>query len=444
VVRIGFAEEAKLGAERARLIEVPDTLEALGRLAAAARTRSGAKVIAVTGSVGKTTVKEALKNILISHLGKEAVLVTEGNFNNLIGLPLTLLSLGAKTKAAVVEMGASLFGEIETLTLIAKPDVGLVTAAGEAHLEFFGNLAGVAKAKGELYRNLPPGATAVVNAQDRAMMAEAKAYPGPNIYFGFGPKASLRKEPRVLVSLGVGGDLGGQVIRLTGLGLDGPGQEDLAHEGTGQGNPGQGDSGREGKTLEVKLRLLGAQNALNAAGAAATAWAMGIGWEDIRAGLENTKPFPGRLEPLRATGGRWVINDSYNANPTSMAAALGFMAGLRGRERIAILGDMLELGPKSRAWHARMGEQAAKAGIAHLALVGPEAKAMAQGALEGGLKGTGVAMFENGAEAARWALKRAPKDSVILVKGSRGARLETAVRELLVERTEGGSGPDAL
>ncbi|MDR2368800.1 MAG: UDP-N-acetylmuramoyl-tripeptide--D-alanyl-D-alanine ligase [Deltaproteobacteria bacterium] len=400
-----------------RIIRVADTLAALGDMARGVRLRSGAKVAAVTGSVGKTTVKEMLRGIFESrHPGGET-LVTPGNFNNLIGLPLTLLSLGAGTRVAAVELGASDFGEIERLTRIAVPDAGLVTAAGEGHLEFFGALAGVARAKGELYRNLPPWATAVVNAGDAPMMAEARAFGGRKLYFGLGPPLPMAEG-----------------VFVTGRREDGLDGQDVGLHGPGF--PGD---------ARVRLRLLGPHNALNAAAAAAVAVALGFGWEDIREGLGRAEAFAGRLRPMRSGAGYYVLDDSYNSNPSSASAALEFLGAMApGWERCAILGDMLELGAGSRERHGRLGALAARAGLAWLALVGGEAESMAKGAIGAGLPESRVATFGSGAEAAGWMAGRASERSVILVKGSRGVGLETAVGALLGTQTEGGSGRDAV
>jgi UDP-N-acetylmuramyl pentapeptide synthase len=300
--------------------------------------------------------------------------------------------------------------------------VGLVTALGEAHLEYFGNLAGIAKAKGELYRNLTPRGLAVVNAQNPLLIEEAEAFKGQKIFFGFGPEVPL--DPRngsagfpkknhklsdesVIISKIGRSDLLGQTVTFTGLGL----------------------AGRE---LTVDLKLPGAHNALNAGAAAATALALGLDWPVIESGLEMTEAFPGRLKIVKAQNDFYVVDDSYNSNPTSVAAALRFMSDLgAGRERAAILGDMLELGAASQLKHSLIGQLTTVSGISWLALVGSQVKYVAQGALEAGFDKKRIALFNSGVEAARWLAKRAAKNCVVLIKGSRRVGLESAASELL-------------
>ncbi|MDR1296247.1 MAG: UDP-N-acetylmuramoyl-tripeptide--D-alanyl-D-alanine ligase [Deltaproteobacteria bacterium] len=406
-----------------KLVRVDDTLKALGRLAAAVRVKSGALVAAVTGSVGKTTVKEFLRHIFASYLSPEEFHFTKGNFNNHVGLPLTLLSLTPKTRVAVVEMGAGGFGEVAELTAMARPDVGLVTGAAEAHLEFFGSVEGVARAKGELYRGLPEGAVAVVNASDGLMVAQSENFFGNKLFFGLGPAVEKAPDPargpgrdagkpRVLVEGVVDGGLAGQTVTLSGPGLDG--------------------------TISARLSLPGRHNALNAAAAAAAALAAGAGWPEIKAGLEAARSFPGRLRVREAPGGLRVVDDCYNANPGSMAAALEFLGTLAGASPVgAILGDMLALGEFSEERHLRLGRQAARAGLSLLALVGEMAPAVARGVRSAGESGGGsvpegmTRIFESPVEAARWARSAAPPGAVVLVKASRDMGLEAAVMELV-------------
>jgi UDP-N-acetylmuramoyl-tripeptide--D-alanyl-D-alanine ligase len=403
-----------------RLLRVEDTLIALGNLARGVRDQVGAKVLAVTGSVGKTTVKEMIGRVLEAASPPGSLTVSRGNFNNRIGLPLTLLSMGVGTKAAVVEMGANEFGEIEDLTLTARPDVGLVTGAGQAHLERFGRLSGVARAKGELYRGLGPGAVAVVNAEDVLMMAEARAFSGEKIYYGLESAEALGPGVRSVV-----------LRRVDSRGLAG---QRLMMSGPWKG----GD-------MTVDLRIPGVHNAFNAAAAAAAALAMGAGTEAIRGGLESVEAAPGRLSVRPGRGGLQLLDDTYNANPTSVRAALGFLAGLEPTGgRGAILGDMLELGPESREHHIRIGLLASRCGLSWLALVGREAKHMAMGAFGGGLRPGEVALFDSAVEAARWVSVKAPANSVTLIKGSRSLGLELAVAELLGPEEGGGSGEDAV
>jgi UDP-N-acetylmuramoyl-tripeptide--D-alanyl-D-alanine ligase len=385
-------------------IRVADTLEALGDLAGALRRRRPLRVVAVTGSNGKTTVKEMLAAIL--KLEDPHLLATAGNFNNLVGLPLTLSRLTRAARIAVLEMGMSATGEIARLTRIAEPDVALVTSVGPAHLEFLGTVARVAKAKGELFAGLKEGALAVVNDDDRFLRREAARFAGNRLYFG----ATVRSEIR----------LG----RIEPRGLSG---QNLTFYGPGAAR------GRR-----VELKLLGRHNAQNALAAAAAALGAGADWDRIQQGLENVRGFPGRLVPIQANGNFWVLDDTYNANPASMTAGLTFLAGLKIRgQRGAILGDMLELGVKGKALHRQIGRLAAGLGLDYLALVGPLSADAARAARRAGLAERAVREFAAPEEAAAWVKAEWPRGAV-LVKGSRGICLERAVECL---RAGGGGRP---
>jgi UDP-N-acetylmuramoyl-tripeptide--D-alanyl-D-alanine ligase len=378
-------------------IEVPDTLAALGALALAIRNQVDPVVVAVTGSVGKTTIKTMLYSIL--NLSGRKVSSTQGNFNNHVGLPLTLIRLEPDVSHAVVELGANHMGEIAALTAICRPDVGVVSMAGEAHLEFFGSINQVAKAKGELYQGLNPGAVAVVNASDPLMVQEAQAFKGNKLLFG--PKGS-----------------GAHVTyyERTDLGLMG---QRFKLSGPGQKNP-----------LCLELKLGGVHNALNAAAAAAAALASGVEWADIAQGLQTVVPVAGRLKPLETKDGRFIIDDSYNANPRSVEMALSYLGSL-SNVKGAILGDMLELGPLSADFHRQVGFWAAKAKLDFLALVGDLMTQAQKGAVEAGLPADTIATFHDPHQAAAWVAQRYPKGSVTLVKGSHSLRLDKAVAFLV-------------
>jgi UDP-N-acetylmuramoyl-tripeptide--D-alanyl-D-alanine ligase len=355
-------------------------------------------VVAVTGSNGKTTVKEMLAAVL--KLEDRHLLATAGNFNNLVGLPLTLFRLARETRIAVLEMGMSAADEIARLTRIAEPDVALVTSVGPAHLEFFGSVAKVAKAKGELFAGLKEDALAVVNDDDPFLRREAARFAGNHLYFG----ATVRSEVR----------LGRVEPRLSGqrLTLYGPGAA-------------------RGRRVEIKLP--GRHNAQNALAAAAAALGAGADWDRIQQGLESVRGLPGRLDPFQVNGGRlWVLDDSYNANPDSMSAGLAVLAGFKTRgRRGAILGDMLELGAKGPALHRRIGRLAAGLGLDYLALVGPLSVGIARAARRAGLARQAVEEFADPEEAAAWVLAEWPRGAV-LVKGSRGICLDRVVEYLRV------------
>ena len=385
-------------------IRVADTLKALGDLAGALRRRRPLRVVALTGSNGKTTTKEMLAAIL--RLLDRHLLATAGNFNNLVGLPLTLGRLTRETRLAVLEMGMSAPGEIARLTQIAEPDVALVTSVGPAHLEFLGSVARVAKAKGELFAGLKEDALAVVNDDDLFLRREAARFPGNRLYFGATNRSEVRLgriEPR---------GLSGQKLTFYGPGA--------------------------ARGRRVELRLLGRHNARNALAAAAAALGAGADWNQIEEGLEAVRGFPGRLAPVQAGSRLWILDDSYNANPASMKAGLAFLADLkiRGR-RGAILGDMLELGGRGKALHREVGRLAAAMGLDYLALVGPLSVETARAARRAGLAPSAVREFAGPEEAASWVLAGWPQGAV-LVKGSRGLRLERAVEHI---RKNGGPSP---
>lgn len=387
-----------LRGEAGRLaIKVPDTLEALGHLANSLRRRQGLKVVALTGSNGKTTTKELLAAILKKK--DPFILFTKGNLNNHVGLPLTMFQVRKKSRLAILEMGANHFGEIAYLTSIAEPDVALITSIGAAHLEFFGSLSKVAQAKGELYAGLNTSAVAVVDADEPLLTRQAKAFRGNKLFYGIGPEAQVR--------------LG----RIRARGLQG---QELLLSGPGAA-----------KGLKVNLRLLGAHNAHNALAAAAAALAAGADWGQIKAGLEEAESYPGRLHAVKAASGLWILDDSYNANPTSMAAGLKVLAesGYKG-PRGAILGDMGELGSKEKAFHRDLGRLTAELNLDFLAFVGPLSSLAAAAARRNGFDKSAVAEFDDAEDAARWVHETRPGQSAVLVKGSRFMKLEKAVSYL--------------
>jgi len=308
---------------------VSDTGLALGQLAAAWRQGFDIPVIAVTGSNGKTTVKEMLASIM----GRSGpVLSTRGNRNNEIGLPLTLLELAEEHRSAVIEMGANHPGEIAGLTALARPTVGLVTNAGIAHLEGFGSPEGVARAKGELLAGLPVGGAAVINTDQE--------------YAGLW---KLLAGTREVVSFGLGRD-----ARFTASGVA---------QGIRKGQPWLSFSMITPLgSFPVELNFAGTHNVMNALAAAAAATAAGAGIDDIRDGLRATHQVAGRLQLLSRNGGGWLIDDTYNANPISARAAMEFAATLGGR-RWLVLGDMGELGPQAATMHHELGLIAGELGF---------------------------------------------------------------------------------
>ncbi|GAA3529576.1 UDP-N-acetylmuramoyl-tripeptide--D-alanyl-D-alanine ligase [Aeromicrobium flavum] len=371
---------------------VDEPVHALGRLAtdrlADLRSSSGLDVVAVTGSQGKTSVKDLVSHVLAAH---GPTVAPEGSFNNELGVPLTILRADADTAHLVLEMGARGIGHIATLCAIAPPDVAVVLNVGTAHAGEFGGLDRTAQAKGELVEALDADGVAVLNADDERVAAMA-----------------ARTRGRV-VTFGRGGD-----VRLVGdVTLDGLGHPHFALEVAGE-------------RFDVTVPQLGEHHAMNAAAAVAATTALGVPAADVVAALAGAHAVsPMRMESHRAANGAVVVNDAYNANPESMAAALRTLAGLAPGRGIAVLGEMLELGEESPEQHHRIGRLAADLGIARVIAVGPAAAEIARGA---GSVGEAVADVGAAVEAVSASLGA---DDVVLVKASRGARLERVADALL-------------
>lgn len=366
-------------------VVVEDTLKALGELAAHHRGQFQLPLIAITGSNGKTTVKQMVGAIL---LGVADTLVSEGNFNNHIGMPLSLLSLTAAHRYAVLEMGMNHPGEIAYLTTIARPTVALINNAAPAHLEGLGDVTGVARAKAEIFRGLERGGAAVINADDRfAAYWLGRARKFRTVTFGLDNKADVTADLESLNG----------VTRL---------QLRLPDE-----------------TVNVSLPLLGRHNVRNALAAAAACWSVGVSAADIQRGLEGLTPIRGRLEPRLGLAGSLVLDDTYNANPASLNAGIEVLVKRRGRH-ILVLGDMAELGQHTEAFHRAAGKAAREAGVDLLFAVG---------------EGTRYTVNEFGRGAAHYPSKNGlvealrkemDASSVVLVKGSRSAQMETIVAEV--------------
>ncbi|MDR3153310.1 MAG: UDP-N-acetylmuramoyl-tripeptide--D-alanyl-D-alanine ligase [Deltaproteobacteria bacterium] len=391
-------------AARARTARVPDSLRSLGDLARRARVASGALVAAVTGSVGKTTVKDLLGLILEEGIGK--TLVTQGNFNNRVGVPWTLFRLEAGTRAAAVELGASEFGEIAELARICLPDIALVTRIDRAHLESFGDLAGVARAKGELFRNLKEGAAAAVNLGDpliRAMGEELrrdKAFRGKIL--SFGPEGS-----------------GADLILAGSSPLPGGGAR-LSLRGS-----------VFGKGRDLDSPLPGAHNVWNALCALAAGACAGVGPEAAARALARAALPAGRGAELTA-GGLRILDSSYNSSPGAVSAELRRLSSLPG-PRGALLGDMLELGPEGPALHRAAGREAAGLGLDYLALTGELSLSALEGALDAGLPRSRARHFASPLEAAEWARAVSGGKGTLLVKGSHATGVWKAVGLLAPE-----------
>jgi UDP-N-acetylmuramoyl-tripeptide--D-alanyl-D-alanine ligase len=368
------------------IIRVENTLAALGDLAAALRRDFDKPVVAITGSSGKTTTKEMLAAIL-SLTGPG--LKTAGNFNNLVGLPLTLFRLEASHRWAVLEMGMSARREIARLAGIADPDVGVITNVGPAHLETLQGLDGVARAKGELFAALRRGATAVINADDEMVAQLPVANGVQRLLFGTGPEAQVRAEDIVV---------NGETVRFRLVTPHG--------------------------SWPVTLNVAGRHNAANALAAAAAALAVGVESSLIVRGLEAFRPVAGRMEVVRRTDGVVLIEDSYNANPLSVRVALEALDEMGGSgRRIAVLGDMLELGAASAGFHREAGWVAAKRSD-YLLLLGAMAEHTAAGARERGMPADRVRVFGSHDEVADFLRKVLQRGDRVLIKGSRGMKME--------------------
>jgi UDP-N-acetylmuramoyl-tripeptide--D-alanyl-D-alanine ligase len=382
----------KLQATDVAVYEVDDTLVALGALARYHRARFKVPVGAVTGSNGKTTTKELVASILGM---RGPALKTQGNLNNEVGVPLTLFELEPRHVAAIVEMGMNHAGEISRLADIARPDAGLITIVQPAHLAGLGTIENVARAKGELFRGLPPGATAVVNLDDERVAQQAKTSTARQLTYGRHERAQ---------------------VRLTQVRPHG--REGLALTVTYQGQP-----------YEVALRLVGDHNAMNATGAFALALALGYSPDECVRGLEAAQAHARRLQLHDAPGGVTVIDDCYNANPASMDAALRTLEQLAagtGRA-VAVLGDMLELGDEEVSAHTQLGVLASERAVV-LAFFGPRSK---HGYLQAKKKlGGGAVHFEDIEQLKAWLKSELKTHDVVLVKGSRGMRLERAVEAI--------------
>ncbi|MBV8342056.1 MAG: UDP-N-acetylmuramoyl-tripeptide--D-alanyl-D-alanine ligase [Gammaproteobacteria bacterium] len=373
-------------------IVVRDTQQALERAAQAWRADFSGPVVGVAGSNGKTTAKEMTAAIL-GQAG--SCLATRGNLNNHIGVPLTLLRLEPSHRFAVVEMGANHPGEVAALVRLARPSVGMITNAGAEHLEGFGSLEGVARAEGEMIAGLSPTATAVINADDAFVDLWRALTPAQVVTFGVARRADFSAS-EVRAAVGTAGFRTHFLLRAPA------------------------------GSAAIELALGGTHNIANALAAAAAATSAGATLEHISAGLATMRAVPGRLEFRRAAGGAWLIDDSYNANPSSMRAAIAVLASLTGRKWL-VLGDMAELGAAADEAHTEVGELARASGIERLYATG----ALMARATES--FGAGAAWFADASAltaALTAALAAAGAEVRILVKGSRCNRLERVVAAL--------------
>lgn len=391
-----LAEAARVGAAGALVsravdtglptVQVTDTRLGLGALAAYWRGGFDLPLIAVTGSNGKTTVKGMLASIM-SETG--IGLATEGNFNNDIGVPLTLLRLQRRDRYAVIEMGMNHPGEIEYLTRLARPTIALITNAAQAHLAGLGSVAAVARAKGEIFSGMDESGIAIINADDTyAELWRKLAGKRRQLSFGLQAAADVSADYEL--------DARGSAVRLK----------------TPQGE------------MDLHLTMLGRHNVMNALAAVAASMAAGARVHDVKSGLEKLRPAPGRLEVKYGFRGARVLDDTYNANPGSLVAGIDVLGHDNG-ERVLVIGDMAELGDAAAEIHGRAGELARQAGIHRLYAIGsltwPTVRSF----------GAGASHFDQHDALVESLRNVMHRDMTILVKGSRVMHMERVVRGLV-------------
>jgi UDP-N-acetylmuramoyl-tripeptide--D-alanyl-D-alanine ligase len=382
------------------MILVPDTTKALGRLAGWHRAKFNIPAVAVTGSNGKTTTKELIAAVLGTRWN---TLKPAGSFNNQWGLPLTLLTLGPEHGAMVLELGTNQPGEIAALAALARPTVGVVTVVAAVHTEFLGSLDGVRDEKAALVRALPPDGTAVLNADDPRVAGMAADTRARVITYGTAPTA---------------------IVRAVGDITDGPNGLVFTVE-------------YGGARRAIALPLSGRHNVVNALAATGAGVALGFTLEQIAAGLASARPVKGRCV-WRTVGDVRILDDTYNANPASVRAALETAVAHRdGARFVAVLGDMLELGPGAEASHREIGRQAAESGAALVVGMGRHSAALVDAARAAGAETHHTETFE---DTVAFLLKALAPGDLVLVKGSRGMRMERIVDALVARLARTGQG----
>ncbi len=383
-------EDASALPEGASALVVRDTKRAYMDLAGAARDLYTGRVVAITGSAGKTTTKHLLAQLLAGHYGEDHVLASPANENNEIGVSKLLLTAGAQHGVLVIEMGARHEGEIAELVQIARPHIGVLTNIGEAHLEIFGSRERLARTKWGLFSQ---GAQAVLNAEDSESTLRAPALASAPLWFGIGeprvPGVWIVDEHRLLIS--------------------------------------------NGKTqhFQIDVRLPGRHNRQNLAAAIAAALLAGVPAEEIAAGAASLTLPAGRYQTIAVEGKPRLIYDAYNANTSGMLAALDAFAAEQAARRIAVLASMAELGSDAPAMHERVGAHAARCGVDMLLVGGDFAECIAQGALASGLPRERIVPFADNGHAAAWLREHAHPGDAVLLKGSRKYKMEEIIQELI-------------
>ncbi len=375
------------------LLLVPDTVAALQALAREVLARRPVQVVGVTGSIGKTTTKDFAAALLS---GRFRVLKSEGNFNNHLGLALSVLRIEPGHEAAVLEMGMSAPGEIRVLTRIAPPDVAVITNVSPVHLQFFRGLDEIALAKKEILDGARPGATAVLNADDPLVMRIGAGFPGRTVTFGRDARADVRAvavEPKGFAGYEIDLRFGEEQGRL-------------------------------------RFPFLNKAAVADLLAAAAVSLALGLRFGDIAPAVESLRPAAHRGLLVEAPGGVHVYDDSYNSSPRALEAALESLAALPAGRKVAVLADMLELGEGEREFHRAAGGTVARAGWDVLVAVGPLAALIAEGAVAAGFDPAAVRLFADSGAAAAAIAGIVRDGDLVLVKGSRGMRTETVVEAL--------------
>lgn len=387
------------------MLFVPSSAQALQQLAREVRRRWGKRLVAVTGSTGKTTTKELAAAVLGARMN---VLKSPGNLNNDYGLPLALLNLEPGHEAAVVELGMSAAGEIARLARLAQPQVGIVTNVAPVHLQFFDSVDSIALAKRELVENLAPPAAAILNFDDPRVREFARGFEGRILTFGFDEGVDFRAR-----DIERTGPQGGSRFRVEGPGFEG----------------------------SFELPLPGRHNIQNALAALAAASLFGITPQEAAPALARMASLPQRCEIITLPGDITVLNDCYNSNPLAMERMLEVLANWPGaRRRIVVAGEMLELGPESPQWHRQTGRKCAEARVDWLLAVQGEARSFLEGARQAGLSDEHLRFFAAAPEAGEFAAGVLRPGDVVLVKGSRGVHLEKVVELLVTSQEAPASG----
>jgi len=396
VVPRGWSTETRTAGPA--VIAVEDTTAALQLLASAIRRESGTKVVAITGSAGKTTTKEVTGELLAT---RYRVVRNRGNFNNHIGLPLSLIELRERPEVAVVELGMNHAGEISTLVRIAEPDLRVWTNVGEAHLGFFASVDAIADAKAEVMDGATAQTVLVANADDPRVAARARRFAGRVTTFGIDQPADVKAAD--VVDRGIDG-----IAAVV--------------------------STRRGR-IEMVTPLIGRTNLANLLAATAVAVEFDVPLESIAERVRTLAPAAHRGEVVRLPGGVTVIDDSYNANPTATRHALDVLRQSAASRKIAVLGEMLELGEHAAALHAEIGRVAARTSLDRLVTVGGSAAAaMADSAIAAGMRRTDVQHFSASDEAGVAVAAAVREGDLVLVKGSRGVKTDRVVERLKADR----------